>query len=234
MIVDICNAAKTVPAFSVQREFDLSNIATARQSAKTRIGWAALFARGYSLVAKDVPELRQTFITLPWMRLYQHPTSVVNVTVNRFDQSINRERLLWARIRNVETLTLAAIQKSISEHQTADLKTLFRDGQVMEKMPAPIRWLSWHLLMRWQGRKRARRLGTFTISTLANLGTTNDNHPLIATSSLSYSPLTSQQRTIVTLLADHRVLDGALAARALVALERVMQHQIVDELASLA
>ena len=67
--------------------------------------------------------------------------------------------------------------------------------------------------------KRPTRIGTFSLSTLAGLGATNRFHPTICTTSLSYAPLDTDGRCLVTLIADHRVLDGAVVARALARLE---------------
>jgi pyruvate/2-oxoglutarate dehydrogenase complex dihydrolipoamide acyltransferase (E2) component len=73
--------------------------------------------------------------------------------------------------------------------------------------------------MRWAGRKRAKNLGTFSISSLGHLGALNGYHPLVTTSSLAIGPIEPTKPTDVVLLCDHRVLDGVLAAVALASLE---------------
>jgi hypothetical protein len=78
--------------------------------------------------------------------------------------------------------------------------------------------------------KRCTRIGTFSLSTLAGLGASNHGHPTICTTSLSYAPLDTEGRCPVTLICDHRVLDGAAAARALARLEQVLCGEILDEL----
>ncbi len=202
----------------------------ARKGSFQRIGWAAIFAKAYALVSQETPELRQTYISYPWARIYQHPSSIVSISVNRFDETIGCERLFWTRIRNVESLSLLDIQSAVEQYQHADVTTLFPDGRLLESLPSPLRTFFWHILMRWTGRKRARKLGTFSLSTLATYGTTNHAHPLVVTTSLSYGPLDNEACSTVTLQADHRVLDGAIAARALVSLEEKLQNEIVNEL----
>jgi hypothetical protein len=59
-------------------------------------------------------------------------------------------------------------------------------------------------------------------------------HPTFLTTSLSYSPLDDAGRMTVTLLADHRLLDGVPVARALAALEQALTGEIAAELESLA
>ena len=93
-------------------------------------------------------------------------------------------------------------------------------------------------ILRWNmnsfSRKRAARIGTFSLSTLAGMGATNRFHPTICTTSLSYAPLDDDGNCLVTLIADHRVLDGAVVARALARLEEVLCHEMLAELRGLA
>lgn len=232
-VLDICRAAQSVPGFAVERRIDLSEIVQARRQTAIRIGWAAIFARAYALVAAETAELRQTFVSLPRARIYQHPTSVATIAVNRYDETIGCERLYWNRIRNVETFSLPQLQATIDSYQHEDTSAIFREGRRLERLPWPVRRLAWHLMMRWLGRIRAKRLGTFSLSTLASYGTTNNSHPLVVTSSLSYGPLDDDETSLVCLQADHRIIDGVVAARALVRLEEVLRDEVVAELRAL-
>jgi len=78
-----------------------------------------------------------------------------------------------------------------------------------------VRRLNWYLLMRWCGRKRAKHLGTFSISSLGHLGVLNLHHPIVTASSLAMGPLGTDGQCDISLICDHRVLDGVLASRAL-------------------
>ncbi len=56
-------------------------------------------------------------------------------------------------------------------------------------------------------------------------------HPLSPlTTTLNYGVIDSQGRVQVRLVYDHRVLDGATVARALVRLEEVLNQEMVGEL----
>jgi hypothetical protein len=55
----------------------------------------------------------------------------------------------------------------------------------------------------------------------------------VLTTSLTYGPLDEQGHSLVTLLCDHRVLDGVLAARALAELEAALHGPIAAELRTL-
>jgi hypothetical protein len=81
--------------------------------------------------------------------------------------------------------------------------------------------------------KRPGRIGTFSMSSLAGFSAGNHFHPTLCTTSLCQGPLDDAGRCRVTLIADHRVLDGATVARALERLEAVLTREIAGELRSL-
>jgi hypothetical protein len=59
-------------------------------------------------------------------------------------------------------------------------------------------------------------------------------HQTFLTTSLTYGPLDEIGRALVTLLCDHRVVDGMVAARALGELETVLRETMVSELKALS
>jgi hypothetical protein len=92
-------------------------------------------------------------------------------------------------------------------------------------------------ILRWNANstspKRPTRIGTFSLSTLAGQQAFNRFHPTLCTTSLAYGPLEADGRCLVTLIADHRVLDGAAAARALERLEAVFGGPVTAELTAI-
>ncbi|NBX23529.1 MAG: hypothetical protein EBR52_05365, partial [Microbacteriaceae bacterium] len=114
---------------------------------------------------------------------------------------------------------------------TRPVEEFFKRQLQLEMVPGPLR----RTILRWNmnscSPKRAARIGTFSLSTLAGLGASNRFHPTICTTSLSYAPLEADGRCLVTLIADHRVLDGAVVARALARLEETLRRDIAAELA---
>jgi len=80
------------------------------------------------------------------------------------------------------------------------------------------------------GRKRAKHIGTFSISSLGGQGALNLHHPLITASSLAFGPIDLEGDMDVVLICDHRTIDGVLAATALEKLEGTLQREIIDEL----
>ncbi len=193
-----------------------------------RLSWVALFIRAYGLTCQAIPELRQLYASYPWARLYEHPYSVGSITIHR-DDPRGGKRLIWGRFDNPESKPLLEIQCHLEHSLHHPLEQVFRDGIRMERLPQWMRRFSWWMAMNWQPRQRAKKIGTFSISTLSGEGILNRGHPLVATSSLAYGRCDDRGECPVTLLADHRVLDGVLAAQSLARLEETLSHQVLDE-----
>ncbi len=232
MVLDICAAARSVPSFPVERSLKLGEVAAARQAASLRLSWVTLFLRAYGLAGIDIPELRQVYSKYPWPRIYEHPWSVASLSIHRDDPD-GGKRLIWARIDALEDKPLLEIQRLLHHAVHGPIEDVFKNGLKLECLPTPLRRLSWWLCMNWQGRQKAKKIGTCSVSTLASVDTLNRGHPLIMTSSIAYSRCDEAGDCLVTLLCDHRVLDGILAAQALHRIEYHLTHQVVDELKSL-
>src|SRR5262245_57319513 len=82
-LTDLMHFALRVPTVPVQRRMHLAEVAAARSAAAERPGWPAVFLKAYARVAATMPELRRVYLSLPWGRLYEYPTSVANVAVER-------------------------------------------------------------------------------------------------------------------------------------------------------
>ncbi len=224
---DIATMACRVPTSRIDLWMNLSGLAAVRASASPRVSWAALFIRAYGLVTDQMPCLRQTYWRWPFPHIYQHAQSVAMLAVQR-DES--RPRLCWGRVANPAALPLTAIQSWIDRYQTEPVSKAFRKQVWFSRFPTLLRRILWWLVMNLSGRRRGRQLGTFSISSLAGQGVLNRDHPTLLTTSLSYGPLSPSGECLVTLLYDHRVLDGMQAARALHRLRDHLQHTMVNEL----
>jgi hypothetical protein len=250
-ISDVARLAQEIPLFPVERPMLLEALATARAAAagatnttKTvstsqpvfsqRIGWAAIFLKAYSLVAREMPVLRTWLVRrfpAGGLRLATASESVATLAVNRIEQG--EDRLFWARLAQPDARPLPEIQQFVVDCTTRPVEEMFKRQLQLEMVPGFLR----RTILRWNmnsfSRKRAARIGTFSLSTLAGLGAINRFHPTICTTSLSYAPLEPDGRCLVTLIADHRVLDGAVVARALARLEEVLVNDMVAELRGL-
>ena len=232
LVLDSVYFARNIPLFPVERSFDLGRLADLRAQLPTRISWTVLFLRAQALVALEKPDLRSAILPLPWLHLYEHHESVATVAIAR--QFQGEDRLCWGRFMAPERQTLLQLQKQLDAYQNEPVDEIFRRQVRLSKFPTVLRRMGWRLSLYTSGAKRAKRLGTFSLSSVAGQGAINRFHPTFLTTSLSYGPLDERGRMLVTLICDHRVLDGAPAARALAMLEAALNGAIADELARVA
>jgi hypothetical protein len=228
LVLDLLALTERHAYFPVEQTFELAEVAALRASARRRISWTVLFMKAYATVAAEVPQLRQAYCRWPWPRLCECGENVAMVAINR--EYRGEERLCWGRFTSSECQTLADLQDALDNYQREPVEQIFRRQVRLSKCPAPFRRLALWLNLNFSRRRRAKRLGTFSISTLAGQQTLNRFHPTLLTTSLSFGPLDERGRVLVTLVCDHRVLDGALAARALSSLQAVLRGTIADEL----
>ena len=83
LVCDLLHFARRVPSVPVQRVMRLADLARARSQAAHRISWCTLFVKAYGQVARRMPELRRAFVPFPYVRLYEHPSGVASVAVER-------------------------------------------------------------------------------------------------------------------------------------------------------
>jgi hypothetical protein len=228
LVHDGLSFARRVPLFPAEKWFDLAEVAAVRKHASRRISWAAIFVKAYAIVARHHRPLRQTYVRWPWPHFVEEPQSTAMVVVNR--QYFGEDRICWGRLSNPEEQPLAVIQQQLDAYQTEPVERIFRQQLRLSRMPTPVRRALYWLNMNFGGRKRAKRLGTFTMSTLAGQGVLNRMHQTFLTTSLTYGPLDENGRALVTLLCDHRVVDGMVAARTLGELETVLNETVAAEL----
>ncbi len=229
LAIDISIVARRVPSFPLLRRMDLQPIERCRQELKAsgkRIGWAAILAYAYGSVCREIPELRDVYVARPFPYMYRHPEPIASITMHRptSPETPHLGRLVWGRFVCSESTNLQTYQDQLDAWNSMPIEQIYPDALRLERRLTPIRRLQWYLLMRWTGRKRAKHLGTFSISSLGHLGALNGYHPLVATTSLAMGPVSENQLTDVVLLCDHRVVDGVLAAKALEMLEKRLEE----------
>ena len=232
LVCDLLHFARQMPLFPLVRSCDLWKVAEARAWAPRRIAWSILFLKAYAMLARDYAPLRQAYLPWPWPHLYEHPASVAMLAINRGKGE--SERLYWGRFKHPESKPLTELQARLDRYKTEPAETAFRRQEQLSRLPWPIRRLVWWLGLNVSGRLRARQLGTFGLSTLAGQGAVNRYHPTCLTTSLTYGPFDASGHSLVTILYDHRVADGACIARALRDLEALLKGPITRELQEMA
>jgi hypothetical protein len=216
----------------VQRVIDVGRVAAARDKLRARVGWSAVFTKALALVARKMPELRRAYLDLPVARLYQHPYSVASVAVEReFEGELG---VFFAYLPQPEKMPLPDLEAALRRYKEAPVADVFGFALRFYRLPRPIRRLLWWYILNFRGSRKVQFLGTFGVSVYSALGA-ESLHPLSPLSTtLNYGVIGPDGRVAVRIVYDHRVMDGAMVARALEELEVILNTEILDELAALS
>lgn len=229
MVIDFLHFAAAVPTVPVQRRMSLRVVAEARAACRNRPRWTVIFAKSYALVAREFPELRRAYLSIPWPVLYEYPVSNANIVVERDYQG--EPTLFSVIIRDAAERPLQELGLILQHASTAaveDIKDFRRSIQVA-RLPRPLRRLIWWLGLNI-GRQRAKYFGTFGLSVYSALNA-ESLHPLTPlTALLNYGVIDGDGAVNVRIIYDHRVLDGATVARALARMEEILNSTIAEEM----
>jgi 2-oxoacid dehydrogenases acyltransferase (catalytic domain) len=233
LVIDFLYFATGIPTVPVQRRMQIQPVIDARAALSNRPAWTAIFIKAFALVSAEVPELRRAFLKLPWRHLHEYPQPVASVAIERDFEG--DKAVLVARIKDPASLSLPELSRrvrSFAESPVGDIND-FRRALRMCSLPRPLRRLLWWLGLNHPS-QRIRYFGTFGVSVYSGLGA-ESLHPLAPlTTILNYGVFSPDGQVDVRVVYDHRVMDGAIVARALGRLEEVLAGPILDELRELA
>jgi hypothetical protein len=228
LVCDILHFDRQVPTVAHDRQMELGPIAAARRAAPVRISWPIVFMKAFALMASRHPVLRQVIMPWPWPHLYQHSEQVAVLAIRRTHEQ--EDWLLFGRFRQPEQRALADLQAELDHYQRAPVPEAFAQQLLLARMPLPLRRLTWNLLLKYRGGKRCRRMGTFFMTTIAGYGAEIQNPPAFHTSGLTYGPLDAGGRCRVTMVYDHRLMDGHHVGGYLAELEQELLGTVRREL----
>jgi len=229
-VCDLLSFARKVPSIPTQRRMRLADLFAARRESDSRVRWCAMFIKAYSIVCEARPELRRAYMPWFWPHLYEHPETVASFSLERVYRG--EEGVFFAQIRQPQNMSLWALDAFVRHHQTAPIEEVpsFRRALLLSSLPLPIRRLVWRLGLFADGAHRANFFGTFGISVVASLGAAGLHILSPLTTTINYGVFDEDGSIDVRLTYDHRVLDGANAARAIAALEAALLGPVLDEL----
>jgi hypothetical protein len=231
-VVELMALSRSTPTVVVERRMSLAALVAARRTWPNRPAWSTIFVKAYATVAARWPVLRQSYMSFPWGRLYEHPISVASVAVER---TVDGEDVIFfAQVRSPEEKSLAELEAFLRQCKEAPLETIgpFRRELRLARTPWPLRPLVWWVASNFSGKQRAQMLGTFGLTSLGSLGAGVLRVISPLTTNLHFGIMDERGDLDVRLSIDHRVLDGATAARALIELEEVLVSEILEELRS--
>ena len=230
MVMEVLHHGRQVPTLPLSKVMRVGALAAARK-AGAFVSWTAIFMKAYSLVALRHPELRRAYIRYPWPHLYEHSISECAILLER---ELDGENIvLGAKVRGPDRHPLADLDDTLRGYRNDPIQSVthFRQWLRVGRLPGVLRrllfWTSLHL----SGWKRAKRFGTFAISSLGNLGV-EQHHPIAPlTTYLTFGPISPAGEVNVKIIYDHRVMDGRTVARCLNDLEEMLNTTILEELA---
>lgn len=229
-IIDLVHFASQVPSVPVSRAMDVAPLFDWREMHPGRPSWAVIFMKACAMVAASHAPLRRALLNFPWSRLYEHPQSTCAMALER--RFNGEEGIFVGLFRAPESQPLSQLQEALDYYKLAPLERVgfFRQALRVSSAPTPIRRLLWWSTLNISGYKRAKRFGTFGLSSYGSLGA-ESLHPISPlTTTLTYGPIGASGLVNVKITYDHRVLDGAYVARRLRDIEDVLHGPILDEL----
>jgi hypothetical protein len=233
LVADLMHASIGVPFVSLRRNLNIRELLEARALVAQPPGWAAIFVRAFSLVAKEQPILRTLYAKWPWPHFYELPRSVGMVAIARVEDG--EDCVLPQKIALEENQqSLTDINRLIRHAKEAPVEQVpaFRKILRATALPFPLRRLVWLIGLNF-GRQRANYFGSFGVTSVAAYGA-GELHALSpGPYILSYGVVEPDQTIDVVIRWDHRVTDAALIAKTLTRLEQVLNTEISAELRGL-
>jgi hypothetical protein len=233
LVADLMHASIGVPFVSLRRNLNICELLEARALVAQPPGWAAIFVKAFSLVAKEQPILRTLYAKWPWPHFYELPRSVGMVAIARVEDG--EDCVLPQKIALEENQqSLTDIDRLIRHAKEAPVEQVpaFRKILRATALPFPLRRLVWLIGLNF-GRQRANYFGSFGVTSVAAYGA-GELHALSPGPYIvSYGVVEPDQTIDVVIRWDHRVTDAALIAKTLTRLEQVLNTEISAELRGL-
>jgi hypothetical protein len=233
LVADLMHASIGVPFVSLRRNLNIRELLEARALVAQPPGWAAIFVKVLSLVAKEQPILRTLYAKWPWPHFYELPRSVGMVAIARVEDG--EDCVLPQKIALEENQqSLTDIDRLIRHAKEAPVEQVpaFRKILRATALPFPLRRLVWLIGLNF-GRQRANYFGSFGVTSVAAYGA-GELHALSPGPYIvSYGVVEPDQTIDVVIRWDHRVTDAALIAKTLTRLEQVLNTEISAELRGL-
>ena len=221
-VADLSEAARRMPQGVIGRRIDVSAVVAARRSGDKRIPLTAFFVKAWAECARDLPELRRSYVGLLTPRLHEHPFSVASLMV---ESQLDGETVIFpARIKRPAERSLGEVAEEIALAAGAPVRGVSRNREILivSRLPRPLRRLVWWCVF-GTPRHRQHYVGTFGVSAIGHLGA-SILYPVSPLSIfLGYGPIRHDGTVDVTLGFDHRVMDGAVVARGMALLEEKLK-----------
>src|SRR5882757_4461101 len=139
LVIDLMHASIRVPFVSLRRTVNVRRLAEARALVAQPPGWAAIFVKAFSLVAKDQPLLRTLYAKWPWPHFYELPRSVGMIAIARVADG--QDCILTQKVAAADELSLTEVDRLIRHARDAPIEQIaaFRKTLRVTRLPLPLR-----------------------------------------------------------------------------------------------
>jgi hypothetical protein len=233
MIADWMHFCRQFPGVIAERRMSLAPLVQARRTCLVRPSWVCIFLKAFSVVATRRPELRRSYRVFPWPHLYEHSRSLGLVTIERMEG--DEPVVLFTKLKYPDRLALTDLDERLRRCQEQPLHKfpMYRRGRRTLWLPWVVRRLLMWGAVNLSGRFLAENIGTFALTSPAAQGAGLVQLQTMLTSTLHYGLFEPDGSLDFRLTFDHRVYDGAFAARVLVDIEQVLLGEVLAEVRSL-
>ncbi len=229
-VADLMYFATQVPSIPVQRTMQLSALVAARKQLLAPPSLVVIFAKAYALTTMEFPQLRRVYLAFPWARLFEYAVPVASIAIEK--EYLGEPAVAFLRMVDPEWNRLSDSDKILRSARDMPIESFrfFKGARLLFPLPRPLRQLAWWIGLNVSARLRIKQFGTFGLSVYSGLGAESLHPKSPLTTNLNYGPIQADGHVDVRIVYDHRVLDGAVVARALARLETILNTDIVREL----
>jgi len=231
---DLVWLSRTIPIAALEYRLHLNPVIAAREATpEPHPSWVAIFLKAFGLVSRNRPSMRQGYFSFPWPRIYEHPTNVAAIVVER--EWRGEPAVFFDVLPRPETMGLMELHHYLRRLKSEPVESFasFRRMINGTRMLLPVRRMIWRWLHSFSGPRRANYTGTFAI----NAGGRFPVRPVEVTGAIGttfyFGHFETDGSVDACLTFDHRVMDGGEVVRALDALESVLNTDIRLELLAL-
>ncbi len=234
VVCDLTHASMKIPLIPIQKNVNVTELVSARNAASPRPSWCSIFTKAYARVVAARADLRRAYLSFPCERLYECSTVSADIAL---DVRLEDENVVaFVPLKNPESRSLVEIDQTLTSCKSDPVGQLPRYRRLLRlaRFPRVVRNLVWWSILNLSGQKRARYVGAFGVSSMANWGVESLAPICPCTTLLHYGTIDQQGTVAVRLTFDHRVLDGSGASLALTEMEQVLKTEVLAELKALA
>ncbi len=230
-IGDLAAFSRHVPTVGGEKILHVKKCALARRRVVNAPSWCACLTKAFGVASARFPELRRSYLSFPYPRFYEHPTSVAAIVVNR--EYFGEPAVFLGLMQAPENISLKEVDFNLRELRERPFQEVgcYRRLIRVSRLPFPVRRLLWWFGLSATGKYKSKLFGTFAVNSYASsrFRVTHFMSPI--TTMFYYGTSGVFGEIVIQMAFDHRVFDGATAFRISVEAEKILNNEIAEEIA---